>query len=262
MIKNRKIILNIKSGIEILIPFEVSSLGINTRAFSTSRVLLLSDENDNNSEDENAYASDESSLVDATAHLIRSDTVDDEGGNSPSATSEVSSGNTDDIIDNYKDESEVEVEKYFGNKAYKLGGARNIKQARNKAVEDFDEFERNAQNIDDTYHEKLDNLMRKEIKVKVGIEEYKERERLAAEAREEAERLAAEAREEAERLATEFTEKEGQNKRKFGEDSDKQEEDSEQESKHRKVDQQSPLDYVLEKKSTEMPDLFDMDGGE
>jgi hypothetical protein len=255
MIQNRKIMLNINSepGIKLMIPFEVSSLMINTRAFSTSRDLLVSDENDNNSEDENAYASDESSLVDATAHLIRSDTVDDEGGNSPSATSEVSSDDTDDIIDNYKDESEVEVDKYFGNKAYKLGGARNIKQERNSAVEDFDEFERNAKSIDDAYHEKLDDLARKEIKVKVGIDEYK---------REERERLDAVSREEAERLAVEFTEKEGQNKRKFGEDSDKQEEESEQESKHRKVDQQSPLDYVLEKKSTEMPDIFDADGGE
>ncbi len=74
--------------------------------------------------------------------------------------------------------------------------------------------------------------------------------------------MVTESREEAERLATEFTEKEGQNKRKFGEDSGKQEEDSEQESKYRKVDEQSPLDYVLEKKSTEMPDIFDTDGGE
>ena len=63
-------------------------------------------------------------------------------------------------------------------------------------------------------------------------------------------------------MTAELTEKEGKNKRNFDESFDKQERESEQDSKHRKVDQQSPLDYVVEKKNTEMPDIFDMDGGE
>ena len=70
------------------------------------------------------------------------------------------------------------------------------------------------------------------------------------------------AREAIERSTAELTEKEGKNKRKFEENFDKQERESEQDSKHRKVDQQSPLDYVLEKKNTETPDIFNMNGGE
>lgn len=65
-----------------------------------------------------------------------------------------------------------------------------------------------------------------------------------------------------ERSSAELTEKEGKNKRNFDENFDKQERKSEQDSKHRKVDRQSPLDYVLEKKNTEMPDISDIDGGE
>lgn len=41
------------------------------------------------------------------------------------------------------------MEKHFQDKEFELGGGRNIKQRRNPAVEDFDEFEQKAKNIDD-----------------------------------------------------------------------------------------------------------------
>lgn len=163
--------------------------------------------------------------------------------------------------------------KHFEVKEFELGEAKNIKQRRNPAVEDFNEFKQKAKDIDHAHDEKLANLKRKFSRVMSAIEEHRiEEERLAvllrereeAELREEAERLTAllKAREAIERSTAELTEKEGKNKRNFDESFDKQERESEQDSKHRKVDQQSLLDYVLEKKNTEMPDIFDMDGGE
>lgn len=199
--------------------------------------------------------------MDRTAHFIRSDTVDYEGGNNSSDASSAGSNATDDIVDNCKNKSDLGVEKHFQDKEFELGGARNIKQRRNPAVEDFDEFEQKAKNIDDAYDEKLASLRGKFPKVMDAIEEHRREE---AESREEAERLTAllKEREAIKKLTTELTKKEGKNKRKFDESFDKQEKEYEQESKHRKVDQQSSLDYVLEKNNTEMPDIFDMDGGE
>lgn len=45
--------------------------------------------------------------MDRTAHFIRSDTVDYEGGNNSSDASSVGSNATDDIVDNCKNKSDL-----------------------------------------------------------------------------------------------------------------------------------------------------------
>lgn len=108
--------------------------------------------------------------------------------------------------------------KHFEVKEFELGGARNIKQRRNPAVEDFDEFEQKGKDIDHVHDEKLANLKRKLPKVLSAIEEHRRneaklaillREREEAESREEAERLTAlsKVREAIERSTAELTEK-------------------------------------------------------
>jgi hypothetical protein len=112
-------------------------------------------------------------LVDRTAHFIISDTVDYEGGNNSSNASSVGSNATDDTVDNCKNKSDLGAEKHFQDKEFELEGTRNIKQGRNPAVEDFDEFEQKAKNIDDAYDEKLANLKEKFPRVMDAIEEHR-----------------------------------------------------------------------------------------
>lgn len=197
MAKNIITLLDLKLGIGSMMPFEVSNL-IKTRTFSTARNLLFSDEEESDneyenvtvytsgledfytSENENAYTSEDENtnnsnktLVDCTAHFVKNDTVDYEGGNNTSDDSSVGSIATGDIIDNCKNKSNLGVKKHFEVKEFELGGARNIKQRRNPTVEDFDKFEQKAKDIDRAHDEKLANLKRKLPKVMSAIKEHR-----------------------------------------------------------------------------------------
>ena len=283
MLKNRKIrLFNLKLGIGLMIPFGVSNL-INIRTFSTTKDLLLNDNNnleensnvtplnsndvdasntaplnpnnsdsssseDGNISDPNSEGTNDTDTSDVDSENLNNDD-DEENSDSENIDNDdadnTSSSDISDVLERYKDKTEEELDDYIKAKREKLERTFEEDNARNEAenASDPEAFQIRKEEIDNTYNDRMDALRDRQEILNILHNDYNNQspESPAAES------SSSDSPMEESPVAPEQTETQAT---------------SDQAQAPAAVNQQSPLDYVLEIEDTEMPDLYSADGGD
>lgn len=292
-----------------MIPFGVSNL-INIRTFSTTKDLLLTDNNNNNPEEDFNVTSSNNNNTDENSNITSSNNNNtDASGIAPedTNTSDAEHANNDfcdntswsdisEAFDRLKDQPYEELENNTIEKSTKIEAGfeedtdrneyenrnnpdelkirqeeiNSYYQERREALEDRDQI---LENLISDYQDNLRPLSPKSSDaesssenslVQPALEPTSDQEQIPNQISEPEQKQTPE-----QTLESELKEALGQTPEEIGTssqdnkrkrlDSDSEEE---RETKRAKLDPESNIDFVLEKKETEMPDIFDIDGGE
>lgn len=242
MIQNRKIVLfNFKWETEAMRLFPAPSFIVNARTFSITRDLLS---NDNNNPEENSNITS-SNINDTDTSNINSDDTNnydaDVSDNSekinPDYADNTSSSDISDVFERYKDRPEEELDDYMQDKCDKLRKTYGEDTARNIAENgsDPDEFRIRKEEINKTFDNRMEAAFERWDILTTKHNDYNNNQSPSSAAESSASGSSAE-----ESPAGQMPEQE----------------------QTPAANQETPLDFVIQLESTEMPDIYSADGGD